>query len=102
MAFEEISTQLVTVSVDEELARHAGDHAEYLGLRGYDTVHIATALEPSEAAAILLTVTPPSTWSKRWAVELGLSCRKPQRTAKAPTTKIHDRDDGFTVAAVGE
>jgi hypothetical protein len=36
---------LITVGVDSLLARRAGKHGEQLGLRGYDSVHLATALE---------------------------------------------------------
>lgn len=54
-AFEEIFAELVTVSIDEELARHAGEHAEDLGLRGYDAVHLATALELSVEEVVLAT-----------------------------------------------
>lgn len=55
VAFEEISAELITVNVDEELARHAGEHAEGLGLRGYDAVHLATALELGDEEVALVT-----------------------------------------------
>src|SRR5262249_564369 len=43
--FEELYADLVTVGVDRELAVRAGEYAEDLGLRGYDSGHLATALE---------------------------------------------------------
>jgi uncharacterized protein len=42
--FRATQAELVRVGVDEPLARHAGDLAEDLKLRGYDAVHLATAL----------------------------------------------------------
>lgn len=53
--FEELQGELVTVGVDEDLAHHAGEHAEDLGLRGYDAVHLATALELGEEEVVLVT-----------------------------------------------
>lgn len=54
-AFEGISADLVTVGIDEELARHAGEQAEDLELRGYDAVHLATALELGDEEVVLVT-----------------------------------------------
>lgn len=54
-AFEELYVDLVTIGVDQELARSAGKHAEHLGLRGYDAVHLATALELGDEEAVLVT-----------------------------------------------
>lgn len=54
-AFEELSADLVAVGVDEELAQHAGEHAEELELRGYDAVHLATALELGDEEVVLVT-----------------------------------------------
>lgn len=53
--FEELYAELVTIGVDQELARRAGEHAEHLGLRGYDAVHLATALELGDEEAVLVT-----------------------------------------------
>jgi predicted nucleic acid-binding protein len=50
-AFEE----LATVGVDQELAARAGGYAEDLGLRGYDAVHLATALELGDEEVVLVT-----------------------------------------------
>jgi predicted nucleic acid-binding protein len=54
-AFEELCADLVTIGVDQGLARGAGEHAEDLGLRGYDAVHLATALELGEEEVVLVT-----------------------------------------------
>ena len=54
-AFEEVYAELVTVGVDQELATRAGAHAESLGLRGYDAVHLATALELGDEEIVLVT-----------------------------------------------
>jgi predicted nucleic acid-binding protein len=43
-AFETTQSELVLVGIDAPLARHAGELAEKLGLRGYDSVHLASAL----------------------------------------------------------
>jgi predicted nucleic acid-binding protein len=53
--FEELYAELVTIGVDQELARGAGEHAEDLGLRGYDAVHLATALELGDEEVVLVT-----------------------------------------------
>ena len=53
--FEELQEDLITVGVDSDLARRAGEHAEDLGLRGYDAVHLATALELGDEEAVLVT-----------------------------------------------
>jgi predicted nucleic acid-binding protein len=54
-AFEELQTDLITVGVDSDLARRAGEHAEDLGLRGYDAVHLATALELGDEEVVVVT-----------------------------------------------
>jgi hypothetical protein len=53
--FEELQEDLITVGVDSDLARRAGQHAEDLGLRGYDSVHLATALELGDEEVVLVT-----------------------------------------------
>lgn len=53
--FEQLYGELVTVGVDQELAARAGEHAESLGLRGYDAVHLATALELGDPEVVLVT-----------------------------------------------
>jgi predicted nucleic acid-binding protein len=54
-AFEELQAELVTVGMDQNLALRAGEHAEDLGLRGYDAVHLATALELGDEEVVLVT-----------------------------------------------
>jgi predicted nucleic acid-binding protein len=54
-AFEELQADLITVGVDSGLARRAGKHAEDLGLRGYDAVHLATALELGDEEVVVVT-----------------------------------------------
>jgi uncharacterized protein len=41
---EDIRHELILLDADEPLARRAGDLAEQHALRGYDAVHLATAL----------------------------------------------------------
>lgn len=64
-AFEELYVELVAVGVDEGLAARAGEHAEDLGLRGYDAVHLVTALELGDEEVVLVT------WDRdlAWAAE---------------------------------
>lgn len=54
-AFEKLYAELVTVGVDQELATRAGGYAEDLRLRGYDAVHLATALELGDEEVVLVT-----------------------------------------------
>jgi predicted nucleic acid-binding protein len=44
-ALEDLYAQLRIVAIDEPLARHAGELAAHHGLRGYDAVHLACALQ---------------------------------------------------------
>lgn len=53
--FEDLYGDLVTVGVDQELAARAGEYAEDLGLRGYDAVHLATALELGDDEVVVVT-----------------------------------------------
>lgn len=53
--FEELYAELTTVGVDQELAARAGSYAEDLGLRGYDAVHLTTALELGDEEVVLVT-----------------------------------------------
>jgi predicted nucleic acid-binding protein len=46
--FGQIGEQLIAIGVDEKLTRMAGDLASELDLRGYDAVHLATALSLGE------------------------------------------------------
>jgi predicted nucleic acid-binding protein len=42
--FEALQSEMMLVGIDAQLAREAGELAEELGLRGYDAVHLASAL----------------------------------------------------------
>lgn len=53
--FEEKYGELAAVGVDEGIARSAGSQAESFGLRGYDAVHLATALGLGEEEVALIT-----------------------------------------------
>jgi predicted nucleic acid-binding protein len=53
--FEELFADLVTIGVDQGLAVRAGRYAEDLGLRGYDSVHLATALELGDDEVVVVT-----------------------------------------------
>jgi len=46
---------MVLVGVDEPLARNAGRLAEEHGLRGYDAVHLATALSAEDRELVVVT-----------------------------------------------
>lgn len=50
----ELYTELDVIGLDPELAHAAGDLAEVHGLRGYDAVHLATALS-IDAGSMLFT-----------------------------------------------
>jgi predicted nucleic acid-binding protein len=54
-AFEELQPELIAIGVDTALARRAGELAEDLGIRGYDAVHLATALELRDEEVVLVT-----------------------------------------------
>ena len=67
--FESLQSELVLVGIDSPLARQAGELAEEFGLRGYDAVHLASALA-------LGTDTTLVTWDgdlKRAAAQSGCS-----------------------------
>ena len=55
VAFDELYADLVTIGVDQKLVTRAGGYAEDLGLRGYDAVHLATALELGDEEVVLVT-----------------------------------------------
>jgi predicted nucleic acid-binding protein len=46
---------VISVGVDDQLARGAGKLAEDLGLRGYDAVHLATALGLGDDDSVVVT-----------------------------------------------
>jgi len=69
-----LCTELEVIGLDQDLARTAGDLAEVHGLRGYDAVHLATALR-IEVDSMLV-----ATWDgdlARAAVDAGCSVSPP-------------------------
>jgi uncharacterized protein len=50
--FETVYGELLLIGVDAQLALRAGQLAEQLGLRGYDAVHLASALALALAADV--------------------------------------------------
>jgi predicted nucleic acid-binding protein len=52
---EALHEALLSIGVDEDLARAAGAHATEFGLRGYDAMHLATALELLEEEVVFVT-----------------------------------------------
>jgi uncharacterized protein len=73
---EEATASMVLVGVDEALARDAGRLAEEHGLRGYDAVHLATALAGADRELLIVT----------WDLELAraaLRCGHPVAPAVA-------------------
>ena len=55
VAYEQLQAQLITVGVDSQLANRAGRLAEDFGLRGYDAVHLATALALGDEEVVVVT-----------------------------------------------
>jgi predicted nucleic acid-binding protein len=53
--FEGLYRDLTTLGVDQELVARAGQCAEDLGLRGYDSVHLAAALELGDDEVVMVT-----------------------------------------------
>ena len=51
--FESLQGELSLIGIDAELARQAGDLAEQFGLRGYDAVHLASALSSSQVITLV-------------------------------------------------
>jgi uncharacterized protein len=52
---DEATASMSLVGVDETLAREAGRLAEEHGLRGYDAVHLATALSSESRELLIVT-----------------------------------------------
>jgi predicted nucleic acid-binding protein len=76
--FEELHEDLTTIGVDRELAVRAGSYAEDLGLRGYDSVHLATALELGDDECVVVT------WDRdlvRATEQVGLGVAGPGRAS---------------------
>lgn len=53
--FEVLHEALLSLGVNERLVRAAGHHATEFGLRGYDAVHLATALGLAGQEPVLVT-----------------------------------------------
>jgi uncharacterized protein len=53
--FEDLYGDLAIIGIDQDLAVRAGQCAEDLGLRGYDSVHLATALELGDDEVVMVT-----------------------------------------------
>lgn len=76
-AVDALFTQLSIVGLDPDLAHSAGDLAEMHGLRGYDAVHLATALGVNAESLLV------ATWDRelaRGAIESGCSVSPPTTT----------------------
>lgn len=52
--FEDLQRDLISIGMDQELGREAGELAENLGLRGYDAVHLATAMELGDEDVVMI------------------------------------------------
>jgi uncharacterized protein len=50
-----LDAELMIVGVDEALAKRAGEIADERGLRGYDAVHLASAVALGPGETILVT-----------------------------------------------
>lgn len=53
--FKAIQQELVSIGVDRIVTEVAGQLAEELDLRGYDAVHLATALDLNEKETVFIT-----------------------------------------------
>lgn len=51
--FESLQGELSLIGIDAQLAREAGQLAEKFALRGYDAVHLASALSAGEAITLV-------------------------------------------------
>jgi len=51
--FESLHGELSLIGVDVQLARHAGQLAQEFALRGYDAVHLASALAVGDATTLI-------------------------------------------------
>ncbi len=51
--FESLQSELALIGIDAQLAREAGNLAEKFALRGYDAVHLASALSTGEAITLV-------------------------------------------------
>lgn len=78
--FEVIQDELLLVGVDVPLSHEAGDLAEQQGLRGYDAVHLASALSLGHATTVV-------TWDeqlRRAAAAAGCAIAPADRGSRGP------------------
>ncbi len=54
-AIEDLYAELRVIGIDGALAQFAGELAELHGLRGYDAVHLASAIAIEDAALVTVT-----------------------------------------------
>jgi predicted nucleic acid-binding protein len=54
-AIDNLYAELRVIGIDDALARLAGELAELHGLRGYDAVHLASAISVDDAALVVVT-----------------------------------------------
>jgi predicted nucleic acid-binding protein len=54
-AIEDLYAELRVIGIDGAVARAAGELAELHGLRGYDAVHLASAISVEDAALVMVT-----------------------------------------------
>lgn len=54
-SFDRTYEELIAIGIDQQLTRAAGSLASELSLRGYDAVHLATALDLAEQDVALVT-----------------------------------------------
>jgi predicted nucleic acid-binding protein len=54
-SFDHTYEELIAIGVDQQLTRAAGDLASEYSLRGYDAVHLATALDLAEHDVALVS-----------------------------------------------
>jgi uncharacterized protein len=77
--FESLHCELALIGVDAQLAREAGELAEKFALRGYDAVHLASALSVGDAITFV-------SWDedlRRAAARNGCSLAPPTHTQDA-------------------
>lgn len=54
-AIDDLYAELRVIGVDGTLAQFAGELAELHGLRGYDAVHLASAISVEDAGLVMVT-----------------------------------------------
>ncbi len=54
-AIDDLYPELRIIGIDDALARSAGELAERHGLRGYDAVHLASAISIEDSRLVMVT-----------------------------------------------